>query len=695
MTWRLYVYKLQIGDFMKKFGHIRSLVIVFSALIVATAFIPFWITLPVGLAFTAIVYLRKKSDLEEKIEEIQHRLGRLRSEGLFIEGRVKGTEDDIFYQMILTLLTDLERSLYKLVEKNIQLLSLKEIGRTIISSMDEEKLISSVFNYLIRAVGYREIAFVLLRKGKKQFQGFVNIEKASRVIKRDINFELGDISGALFRSFVTGKPFLIKDVKMHPMTEMGSEQLFPESTMTSYLCVPLTTSAEEIRCYEANECPLKGKTNANVEHGEGGFLSSDECLICPHIPLLGALIVTDGYRATPLTNIDQVTLETVGSLVSSNIENWTLYQELRQEEIFRENVIEGMINGIFAVDLEGRVTLANRSARDMSRFELEEIAGIDVRELIVEDSQSSDADNPVIHVLKTGRALIFRDAYLRHKDDTYIPIRMNISPLTGESEKTQGAIIEFLDMSELKRMEEEIRHLDRLAVLGRFTSSVAHEIRNPLTGIAAGIQYLDRSNDLSDDQRENISFILNEVDRLNRIITDLFKIAKPRQLLYQKVDIRELVERGHKSNQEIFNIKEIGFDTSFDDDLPMIEVDHDQILQVVINLMKNSAEAVETGGKVIVRAGVYKGGDQEVIRERDHELVCLEFSDDGPGIDPSDRQRIFEPFFSRKKGGTGLGLFVTHSIIQHHQGKVTLMSKEGNGTTFRVYLPISMLRKGE
>ena len=679
---------------MNRFGHIKALVIVFSALIVATAFLPFWITLPVGLAFTAIVFLRKKSDLGEKIEEIQHRLGRLRSEGLFIEGRVKGTEDDIFYQMILTLLTDLERSLYKQVEKNIQLLSLKEVGRTIISSMDEEKMISSVFDYLIRGVGYKETAFVFLRKGKKQFQGFVNIEKASRVIRRVVNFELGDLSGALYRSFATGKPFLIKDVKMHPMTDLGSEQLFPESTMTSYLCVPLTTSAEEIRCYEANECPLKRGSGTNTEHEESGFLSSDECLACPHIPLLGALIVTDGYLATSLTNIDQVTLETIGSLVSSNIENWMLYQELRQEEIFRENVIEGMINGIFAVDLEGRVTLANRSARDMSKFEFEEIAGSDVRKLIVEDLQSSDADNPVFQVLKTGRALIFRDAYLKHKDDTYMPIRMNISPLTGESEKPQGAIIEFLDMRELKRMEEEIRHLDRLAVLGRFTSSVAHEIRNPLTGIAAGIQYLNRSSDLSDDQRENISFILNEVDRLNRIITDLFKIAKPRQLLYQKVNIRELVERGYESNQEICCASAIDFVTAFEDDLPMIEVDHDQILQVAINLLKNSAEAVGEEGKVIVRAGVYRGGDQEVIRERDQDLICLEFSDDGPGIDPSDREKVFEPFFSRKKGGTGLGLFVTHSIIQHHQGKVTLLSEEGNGTTFRVYLPISMPRKG-
>jgi PAS domain S-box-containing protein len=560
--------------------------------------------------------------------------------------------------------------------------------------MDEEKMITSVFDYLIRGVGYKETAFILLRKGKMQFQGFVTIEKASRIIRRVVNFDLEDLSGALFRSFATGKPFLIKDVKMHPMTHLGSEQLFPESTMTSYLCVPLTASSEEVRCFESDDCTLKKRDRDSGESSEGGFLSSGECLVCPRIPLLGALIVTDGYRATPLTNIDQVTLETVGSLVSSNIENWVLYQELRQEEIFRENVIEGMINGVFAVDLEGRVTLANRSARDMSNLGMDELVGKDARDLIIEESPDSEASNSVIQVLESGRALVYRDAYLRHKDGTHIPIRMNISPLASEGDKPQGAIIEFLDMSELKRMEEEIRHLDRLAVLGRFTSSVAHEIRNPLTGIAAGIQYLNRSDNLSGDQRENISFILNEVERLNRIITDLFKIAKPRQLLYQKVDLRSLVERGYKSNQELFSSKGIGYDTAFEEELPMIEVDHDQMLQVVINLMKNSAEAVEEGGNVTVRAGVYRGGDQEVIREKDHELICLEFIDDGPGIEPSDRQRVFEPFFSRKKGGTGLGLFVTHSIIQHHQGKVTLFSEEGNGTTFRVYLPISMPTKG-
>ena len=677
---------------MHRFRGITLVALIFSLLLVASYRLSPWVTLPVGVGITVLVIYLKRRELNRRIEEIQHRLGRLRSEGLFIEGKVRGTEDDIFYRMILTLLTDLERSLYKLVEKNIQLLSLKEIGRNIISSLDEKRLIDSVFDYLIRGVGYKETALVLLRKKRGQFQAFVSIEKTNRMVRSVVNFGVESLTGSCRRSFLSGKPYLIKDVKMHPLLEVDGEALFPESTMTSYLCVPLVKSVEQVKCMESEECALK---KMNKQHNEThvGYLSSPECLGCANIPLIGALIITDGYRAAQLTNIDQVTLETVGSLVSSNIENWMLYQELRQEEMFRENVIEGMINGIFALDLDGRVTLANRSARDTSGFDEEEIRGVVISDLIVGSGEGADGDRSVFRVLEEGRPIRYREAFLKCKDGLHTPIRMNVSPLAGE-EGTEGAVIEFVDISDLKRMEEEIRHLDRLAVLGRFTSSVAHEIRNPLTGIAAGIQYLNRDDSLNPDQRENISFILNEVERLNGIITDLFKVAKPRKLLYQNVDVKDLVRRGYKSNAEIFNDKRIDFSTDFGDNLPLIEVDSDQVVQVLINLLKNSAEAVSEEGRVTVRGYVYGGGDQEVILEKERDMICIEISDDGEGIAEKDKGRVFEPFFSRKKGGTGLGLYVSHSIIQHHQGRITISSEPGDGTTFRVYLPISMPRKG-
>ena len=137
----------------------------------------------IGAVGTALVIYIKRRKLLRRMEEIQHRLGSLRSEELFIDERIGGTEDDIFYRMIITLLTDLERSLYKLVEKNIQLFRLKEIGRNIISSLDEKRLMDSVFDYLVQGVGYKETAIILLRRKRSQFQALVSIEKANRVVE--------------------------------------------------------------------------------------------------------------------------------------------------------------------------------------------------------------------------------------------------------------------------------------------------------------------------------------------------------------------------------------------------------------------------------------------------------------------------------------------------------------------------------
>ncbi len=677
---------------MYKVNNLILLAVVYSALIAATLILPVWVAIPAGLAVTYIICFRKKQERAGRIDKIKQRMINLRSEGLVIAEKVSGVEEDVFYRMIMTLLNDLERSAFKLVEKNIQLLSLKEIGRNIVSSLEEEKLIDSVFDYLVRGVRYKEAAVILLRKKQGRFQAIVCIEKATRVIRKVINFSFDEVNGAIYKSLITGKPYLIKDVNMHPMMTFGGDELFSGSTMTSYLCVPLMKTGTESVCEITNECLLKKHMKGDAEQPGMHYLQNGDCLSCTHIPLLGAIIVSDGFRANPLTNIDQVTIETVGSLVSSNIENWLLYQDLRKEEVFREKVIEGMINGIFVIDLDGKITLANRSARVVSRFKREGLLGKRIDSVIIE--RGGEGESEIFRVLREDVSRSFYEAYLKRKDGVHVPIRMNISTLLGEDGLVEGAIIGFVDLSEIKRMEEEIRHLDRLAVLGRFTSAVAHEIRNPLTGIAAGIQYLNRDSGLNDEQRENISFILNEVDRLNNIITDLFKIAKPRKLLYQKVSLTGLIERSLKSVGDIIENKRIDFQKEIDDNLNEIEVDPDLIVQVMINLIKNSAEAVCEEGIIGIKATHYEGGDQDIMLEKEKDMVLIEFSDNGEGIEPSDRGKVFEPFFTKKKGGTGLGLFISHSIIQHHQGRINVTSEVCRGTTFKVYLPMTGPRKG-
>ena len=650
-----------------------------------------WFLIPVGLAVAAIAGWRRRRLRGKRIENIRKRLSNLKGEELFLDENIGGTGDDVFYRVIITLLTDLERTLFKLVEKNIQLLSLKEIGRSIISSMDEKKLVDSVFDYLVNGVRYKEAAFIILRRKKQCFQAIVTIERATKLVRRIVNFGLEDLDGVVRNSLATGKAFLIKDVRMHPLIDVEGEPLFPDSTMESYICVPLMKSSGDWKCCKTDSCILKQTGKCDKVSGETTpLLSSTECLSCPDMPLLGALLVTDGYRSTSLTNIDQVTVETVGSLVGSNMENWMLYQELRQEERFREKVFEGMMHGLIVADMDGNITFANRSAREMSGLDEQEILSRHIDELISNDDSGKGRNgSPVFMALDIKDPIAFHEAYLMNPEDSSIPVRMNVSRLIGDDNETQGAIVLFSDLSEIKRMEEAIRHLDNLAVLGRFTSAVAHEIRNPLTGIAAGVQYLDRSTELNEEHKENISHILGEVARLNRIITDLFKVAKPRDLLYQESDLASIVEKSYKSVSDVIESRKVEFSISIAQDIPKVEVDPDQITQVLINLIKNAAEAVEEGGRVRVIAKPFDDNDPEIRRQKGKDTIIIDVADNGPGIDGRDKQRIFLPFFSRKKGGTGLGLFVTHSIIQNHQGSIKVISEPGDGTIFRVYLPVT------
>jgi PAS domain S-box-containing protein len=662
----------------------------YTVFIVTAAILPVaaWVLVPVGVAAAVAAALRRRAVRGKRVDNIQKRLSNLKSEGLFLDENIGDTGDDVFYRMIITLLTDLERTMFKLVEKNIQLLSLKEIGRSIISSLDEKKLVDSVFDYLVHGVGYKEAAFIILRRNRKCFQAIVTIEKATRLVRRVVNFGVEDLDGAVLNSLATGKAFLIKDVRMHPLIDVEGEDLFPDSTMTSYICVPLMKSSGVESCCMTESCLLMQSGDCDEEGAP--FLSRPECVSCQDLPLLGALIVTDGYRATSLTNIDQVTVETVGSLVGSNMENWMLYQELRQEERFREKVFEGMMHGLIVADMDGRVTFANRSAREMSGLDQEDLIGASIDDLICDDESGKNRNgSPVFNALDDGEAITFHEAYLMLTESSYIPVRMNVSRLIGDDNVTQGAIVLFADVSEIKMMEEAIRHLDNLAVLGRTVSAIAHEIRNPLTGIAAGIQYLNRSTKLDEDHKENITHILAEVDRLNRIITDLFKVAKPRDLLYQKSDPAVILEKSVKSINDILDAKEIEFISAIAPDISDVEVDPDQITQVLINLIKNAAEAVETGGRIKVTVQSSGEGHAEKRRQRSKEMFIIDVSDNGPGIEAEDRKRIFLPFFSKKRGGTGLGLFVTHSIIQHHQGSIQVISEPGDGTIFRVYLPVT------
>jgi signal transduction histidine kinase len=219
-----------------------------------------------------------------------------------------------------------------------------------------------------------------------------------------------------------------------------------------------------------------------------------------------------------------------------------------------------------------------------------------------------------------------------------------------------------------------------LNLLGRFTSSIAHEIKNPLTGIAAGVQYLAKRLQPGATEADTVDFILAEIARLNRIVDDLYKIARPPQLVLATTTLNKVVTKSLFCLSEDVVRKRLHVEQSLGPDMPSFDADPERLQQVLINVIKNAIEASRENGTI------------EIATTADDARVTVKVTDGGPGIPPGERARIFEPFYSTKKGGTGLGLCISQAIIEEHGGRMTVESPPDGGARFVIEIPIGKPR---
>jgi signal transduction histidine kinase len=217
---------------------------------------------------------------------------------------------------------------------------------------------------------------------------------------------------------------------------------------------------------------------------------------------------------------------------------------------------------------------------------------------------------------------------------------------------------------------------ERLRLLSRFMSSVAHEIKNPLTGIAAGVQYLARKAQAGLEGDETVEFILSEINRLNRIVDDLYRIARPPELVLQQIDLKSILGKSLICLSEGVTSKRIVVEQHIETEIPEIEADPDRLQQVFINIIKNAVEASPEGGTV--RLEMSRGESRVIIR----------VTDGGRGIGREEMEKVFDPFYSTKERGSGLGLCVSQRIIDEHGGSIRIETPAGGGTSFVIEIPI-------
>lgn len=344
---------------------------------------------------------------------------------------------------------------------------------------------------------------------------------------------------------------------------------------------------------------------------------------------------------------------------------------LAKVQAFSDQVVENLPMGLVATDENGEVAAFNQTAEailgDSSHKVLgEKAAGVLPPELW-----------QLTERMATKRTIVEEELDCQTARGTGLPLKVSVAGLHGEDNTFLGYVFIFRDLMEVRRLQQEVERTKRLASLGSLAAGVAHEIRNPLSSVKGFATYFrDKFKDNPQD-RDTATTMIQEVERLDRVIGQLLEFARPSTLRIKPVRIADLVQHSLKLIDGDARTKGIEVKSEVPSNLPDIPIDADRMSQVLLNLYLNSMQAMDAQGILEVT----------VSRDETRKLTTIIVADNGGGIDPADQERIFDPYFTTKPDGTGLGLAIVHKIIDAHHGTVKVKSKPGLGTTITLILP--------
>ncbi len=344
---------------------------------------------------------------------------------------------------------------------------------------------------------------------------------------------------------------------------------------------------------------------------------------------------------------------------------------LTRVKAFSDNVVENLPIGLLAMDADGKVVSFNQTAELVLKLTSREVLGKKAGEILPQEIAALTAQ------LKAEKKVIEKEIDCPLKDEKSIPMDVSVSLLEGDNGIFLGHIILFRDLTEIQELKREIERSQRLASLGKLAAGIAHEIRNPLSSIKGFATFFnERFKDMPEYQ-STAKIMIQEVDRLNRVITQLLEFTRPLEVIKKPVSIRPLIQHSLKIIEGQAQSKNISINTKFSPEINEIHIDQDRFNQVLLNLYLNAVEAMEEGGVLSVA----------LSREENSQKVKLTVSDTGAGIKKEDLVHIFDPYFTTKQSGTGLGLAIVHKIIESHNGEVKVESRHGKGTTVTLILP--------
>lgn len=367
----------------------------------------------------------------------------------------------------------------------------------------------------------------------------------------------------------------------------------------------------------------------------------------------------------------QMSVDEVARRVAGILATLGHREAMERADRFRRQLLEAMKDGVIAARADGTLVELNAASERFTGISPERLRGAPLSAL------EEDAPALASHL---SRALARREVpeareLLLGGTEAKLPVHIGTSAWNDDAGQLAGLVLNLTDLTAVRAMEDEIRRLDRLAALGRFAAGVAHEIRNPLAGIEAGVEFLGRRFAPDGPEREDLRFVVHEVRRLNTIVSELLDYTRPKPLDPQKVDLQLIADRARRGTLAVADRRQVEVVLAGSEPQTIV-ADPNRLEQVVLNLIKNAVEASSSGQQVEVswRAGA--------------DSVSLAVADRGSGMSDEDLARSIEPFFTTKGSGTGLGLYLSHAIVQQHGGRLRLENRAGGGLLATIEIPL-------
>lgn len=342
---------------------------------------------------------------------------------------------------------------------------------------------------------------------------------------------------------------------------------------------------------------------------------------------------------------------------------------------YTQSILRSITSGVLTVGPDGSVTTANPAAErmlGMSEFDMvPKPIGV-----LFRDDGGINVD--VSKVLSGRVPLALREVTLVTAGGRTVHVQASTSRMRAVGGRILGAVVTVEDVSDVKALTDQLIRADRLAAMGELTAGVAHEVRNPLGVIRASVQLLEDAK--CDQQRieEAAGIIKQEIDRLDRVIKALLDFGRPSTPTLVHTDVESVLDDVLLFTKRFATQGDVEIERVKEPDLPLVLADPDQLKQVFLNLVTNAVQAMEA-----------TGGGITISTKSEGDFVQVDVADNGPGIPAQDLTKIFDPFYSRRTGGTGLGLTIVHRIVDEHGGHIEVESSE-QGTTFRVSLPTAV-----